>query len=216
MASELQWVHQFCLTCDQQTDGATYCSESCRLADYEDATQFSPPTSGPGSPSWAPTGISTYPWTMGAPSARSRQLFSLTPNYDFAHASQPSASSSSSRPAALASAASTSLLSLPPTTATTSATTTTSVTYQHVLSPSSSHSSLSSMRSSTSSTSGALGALSAFANGTTATATSSQSSYSSAAGNGDLSQRVRSELRKYASSLEQGRLQRQLQRRRSC
>ncbi|EPE06248.1 hypothetical protein F503_02376 [Ophiostoma piceae UAMH 11346] len=213
MASELQWVHQYCLTCDQQTDGATYCSESCRLADYEEATQFAPPTSGPGSPSWAPTGISTYPWTMGAPSARSRQLFSLTPNYDFAHPPQPS---SSARPAALASAASTSLLSLPPTTATTTATTTTSVTYQHVLSPSSSHSSLSSMRSSASSTSGALGALSAFANGTTATSTGSQSSYSSAAANGDLSQRVRSELRKYASSLEQGRLQRQLQRRRSC
>ncbi|KAK3366449.1 hypothetical protein B0H63DRAFT_405486 [Podospora didyma] len=29
------WAHQFCLACDKQTDGTTYCSESCRLADYE-------------------------------------------------------------------------------------------------------------------------------------------------------------------------------------
>lgn len=34
MAFDL-WTHQFCLGCDKQTDGATYCSESCRLADFE-------------------------------------------------------------------------------------------------------------------------------------------------------------------------------------
>lgn len=202
MASELQWVHQYCLTCDQQTDGATYCSESCRLADYEEATQFSPPTSGPGSPSWAPTGISTYPWSMGAPSARSRQLFTLTPNYDFQSQQSQSASTSKPQP--------TSSLSLPPTTATTT------VTYHHVLSPSSSQTSLSSMRSSTSSTSGALGALSAFAHGSASQSLSSSSSTAATSTSSDLSQRVRSELRKYASSLEQGRHQRQPQRRTSC
>lgn len=36
MAFEIQWDHQFCLACDRQTDGATYCSESCRLADLRE------------------------------------------------------------------------------------------------------------------------------------------------------------------------------------
>lgn len=50
MAFDL-WTHQFCLACDKQTDGATYCSESCRLADFEktcstpSSTASSPPTS---------------------------------------------------------------------------------------------------------------------------------------------------------------------------
>lgn len=238
MANDLMWDHHFCLTCDKQTDGPAYCSESCRLADYEGATSFAPP-SGPGSPSWVPSGSSTYKWAMGAPSARSRQLFSLSPAYDFGNA-QPyyygaaaaaSGSNSSStynynytRQPALSSPSSTTStprhFSLPPTTAATTATTAT--TYHHVLSPSSSHSSLSSMRSGMSSTTGggsnALGALSAFAaTGASASSTSSHTSYgSSAASNSnDLSEKVRSELRKYASSLEQGKLQRQLQRRRS-
>ncbi|CAK7204399.1 hypothetical protein SEUCBS139899_007155 [Sporothrix eucalyptigena] len=247
MANDLMWDHHFCLTCDKQTDGPAYCSESCRLADYEGATSFAPP-SGPGSPSWVPSGSSTYRWAMGAaPSARNRQLFSLSPAYDFGNAQPyygPSSSSSSSGPynytrqpapptaispssssshynrhSHIYTSASASMLSLPPTTSSTTATT--SVTYHHVLSPSSSHSSLSSMRSGMSSTGGALGALSAFANGTSSSNASShagsQTTYGSAASNSsDLSEKVRSELRKYASSLEQGKLQRQLQRRRSC
>ncbi|CAK7209204.1 hypothetical protein SBRCBS47491_000364 [Sporothrix bragantina] len=246
MANDLMWDHHFCLTCDKQTDGPAYCSESCRLADYEGATSYAPP-SGPGSPSWAPSGSSTYRWAMGAaPSARSRQLFSLSPAYDFGNAQpyygptsncsagpynytrqpapqtaiSPSSSSShyNARHSNIYSSASASMLSLPPTTSSTTATT--SVTYHHVLSPSSSHSSLSSMQSGTSSTAGgAMGALSAFANGTTSgtgSHASSQTTYGSAASNSsDLSEKVRSELRKYASSLEQGKLQRQLQRRRS-
>lgn len=234
MANDLMWDHHFCLTCDKQTDGPAYCSESCRLADYEGATSFAPP-SGPGSPSWVPSGSSTYKWAMGAPSARSRQLFSLSPAYDFGNAQPyygptPGYQSNSSStynytrqpapPTMLFPSSSSRHVSLPPTTAATTATTAT--TYHHVLSPSSSHSSLSSMRSGMSSTgggSGALGALGAFANnGTPAGTTTSQTSYgSSAASNSsDLSEKVRNELRKYASSLEQGKLQRQLQRRRSC
>ncbi|KAL1901461.1 hypothetical protein Sste5346_001867 [Sporothrix stenoceras] len=227
MANDLMWDHHFCLTCDKQTDGPAYCSESCRLADYEGATSFAPP-SGPGSPSWVPSGSSTYKWAMGAPSARSRQLFSLTPAYDFGNAQPyygPSSNSSSTynytrqpAPPTMTSPSSSSRhFSLPPTTAATTATTAT--TYHHVLSPSSSHSSLSSMRSGMSSTTGsnALGALSAFANGSSSSSSSQTSYGSSAASNSsDLSEKVRSELRKYASSLEQGKLQRQLQRRRSC
>ncbi|RDA92230.1 hypothetical protein CP533_5708 [Ophiocordyceps camponoti-saundersi (nom. inval.)] len=39
MALDL-WTHQFCLACDKQvhSDGAAYCSESCRLADHETTT----------------------------------------------------------------------------------------------------------------------------------------------------------------------------------
>ncbi|KLU91180.1 hypothetical protein MAPG_09703 [Magnaporthiopsis poae ATCC 64411] len=53
MALDIQWDHQFCLACDKQTDGATYCSESCRLADYEKTSSAassgasSPALSGP-------------------------------------------------------------------------------------------------------------------------------------------------------------------------
>ncbi|OAA68787.1 hypothetical protein SPI_00982 [Niveomyces insectorum RCEF 264] len=254
MASDLQWDHHFCLTCDKQTDGAAYCSESCRLADYEE-TAASALSSDPSSPSWAPSSTAAYPWTAGAaPSSHGRHLFSLSPAYDFSHAqpygstptyyhgggsgsssgSQPFfhhhhhhhhhphhlySSSGSRRSAAAAtsllySSASTSTLALPPTTA---ATATTAATFQHVLSPSSSHSSLSSLQSSNSS-GGALGALSAFASGGSNSSSgtgTTQAGYGSSTG-GDLANRARNELRKYASSLEQGRLQRNLQRRRSC
>ncbi|ERS96300.1 uncharacterized protein SPSK_01957 [Sporothrix schenckii 1099-18] len=231
MANDLMWDHHFCLTCDKQTDGPAYCSESCRLADYEGATSFAPP-SGPGSPSWVPSGSSTYKWAMGAPTPRSRQLFSLSPAYDFGNAQPYYGAASSStysynytrQPAPPTTAVSSPrhVSSLPPTT--TAATATTATTYHHVLSPSSSHSSLSSMRSGMSSAGGpnalVLGAGGAFANNGTGTmsSTSSQTSYgsSTASNSSDLSERVRSELRKYASSLEQGKLQRQLQRRRSC
>lgn len=233
MASDLQWDHHFCLTCDKQTDGATYCSESCRLADYEEASSFSLPSSGPNSPTWAPSGISTYPWINGATSSYNRKLFSLSPAYDFSNA-QPYGSTphysqnyniyqsrqqhssglrrSVPTAASMYSSASTSTLSLPPTSSTSTATTN-SVTYQHALSPSSSHSSLSSMRSGMSA-GGAIGALAAFANGSSGNLY--QPSYGSPSTSVDLSEKVRSELRKYASSLEQGKLQRNLQRRRSC
>jgi hypothetical protein len=39
------WDHHFCLTCDTQTDGSTYCSEPCRLADFETSTAPSTPSS---------------------------------------------------------------------------------------------------------------------------------------------------------------------------
>lgn len=70
------WTHQFCLTCDKQTDGATYCSESCRLADYE---KTSAPSSGPSSP--ALMGPS-YLWTFPKPMTTSTKFY-LSPAYDF-------------------------------------------------------------------------------------------------------------------------------------
>ncbi|EFW98554.1 hypothetical protein CMQ_4406 [Grosmannia clavigera kw1407] len=220
MASELQWVPHFCLTCDKQTDGATYCSESCRLADFEETSSFSS-YSNSNSPTWAAP-ATTYPWSS---SSTSRKAFHLTPAYDFSnpqpygttpghyhyphnYSNQYTTPRRSAAPtSALYSSASTSVL--PPTTSAT-ATATTSVTYRHVLSPSSSHSSLSSMRSNLSS-GGAMGALTAFASGGVV---NTHNAFGTSAGSnsGDLSDRARSELRKYASSLEQGKLQR----RRSC
>ena len=71
----LDWTHQFCLACDRQTDGATYCSESCRLADYEKTSTSS---TGPSSPTF--TGPS-FDWTLPNPTV-GRPL-RLTPAYDF-------------------------------------------------------------------------------------------------------------------------------------
>ncbi|TPX11045.1 uncharacterized protein E0L32_008082 [Thyridium curvatum] len=79
MSFDLEWDHQFCLACDKQTDGATYCSESCRLADYEKTSGSS---SGASSP--ALSGPS-YPW------AASNSKFRLTPAYDFTNAQPYSA-----------------------------------------------------------------------------------------------------------------------------
>lgn len=71
------WTHSFCLACDKQvqTDGAAYCSESCRLADFE---KTSTPSSQASSPGFTPT---TYPW-----STTSSSKFTLSPAYDFANA----------------------------------------------------------------------------------------------------------------------------------
>ncbi|KAK4228467.1 hypothetical protein QBC38DRAFT_474912 [Podospora fimiseda] len=57
------WDNQFCLGCDKQTEGSTYCSESCRIADYE---KTSPP-----SPNF---------------SNMSQQKFYLNPVYEFSNA----------------------------------------------------------------------------------------------------------------------------------
>ncbi|KAK3304271.1 uncharacterized protein B0T15DRAFT_234661 [Chaetomium strumarium] len=76
----LDWTHQFCLGCDKQTDGATYCSESCRLADYE-KTSPSTPSSAASSPA-----LSSPPldWTLPRPSsATSNRRFYLSPAYEF-------------------------------------------------------------------------------------------------------------------------------------
>ncbi|KAJ2893860.1 uncharacterized protein MKZ38_008147 [Zalerion maritima] len=68
------WDHQYCLACDRQTDGAVYCSESCKLADYE---KTSAPSSGGSSPT---LGFQPASWTT-AP--RQQSKFYLSPAYDF-------------------------------------------------------------------------------------------------------------------------------------
>jgi len=80
MAFDL-WTHQFCLACDKQTDGATYCSESCRLADFEKTC--STPSSSASSPGFAPP---SYPWTMPTQKRSTQQKFYISPAYDFSTA----------------------------------------------------------------------------------------------------------------------------------
>ncbi|KAJ9141962.1 hypothetical protein NKR23_g7517 [Pleurostoma richardsiae] len=121
MASE--WAHSFCLTCDKQTDGTTYCSESCRLADYESTASTS--SSGPSSP--AMSGPS-YPWSFSKPATTSTKFY-LSPAYDFSNAQPYGSSNKSSTPRRESSPLTPSA---------------------RLLSPSSSHSSLCSMRSSSS------------------------------------------------------------------
>ncbi|KAM7190532.1 hypothetical protein V8F33_009431 [Rhypophila sp. PSN 637] len=71
------WTHQFCLACDKQTDGATYCSESCRLADFEKTS--STPSSGSSSPAFSSP---AYDWTFSKPTTTSPKFY-LSPAYDF-------------------------------------------------------------------------------------------------------------------------------------
>lgn len=83
MALDL-WTHQFCLACDKQvqSDGAAYCSESCRLADHEWTSTPSSQASSPGisSPS------NGYPWstpTTASTTPSTRHGFQLPPAFDF-------------------------------------------------------------------------------------------------------------------------------------
>ncbi|KAF2872375.1 hypothetical protein BDV95DRAFT_491639, partial [Massariosphaeria phaeospora] len=43
MASQMEWSHDFCLSCDRQiAEGGAYCSQACRLADLEKAGSTEP------------------------------------------------------------------------------------------------------------------------------------------------------------------------------
>ncbi|KAI1761705.1 hypothetical protein GGR53DRAFT_460006 [Hypoxylon sp. FL1150] len=77
MSSQLSWEPEYCLACDRQTDGATYCSESCRLSDFEKTSSSNTTASSPGA-----AGSSSYHWTTPRPQAK----FYLPPAYDFSNA----------------------------------------------------------------------------------------------------------------------------------
>ncbi|KAI1093817.1 hypothetical protein F5B19DRAFT_105665 [Rostrohypoxylon terebratum] len=78
MSSDLSWEPEYCLACDRQTDGATYCSESCRLSDFEKTSSAaSTPVTTPGLSS-----PSSYNWTAPRPHGK----FFLPPAYDFSNA----------------------------------------------------------------------------------------------------------------------------------
>lgn len=75
------WSHEFCLACDKQveSDGAAYCSESCRLTELE---RTSTPSSQASSPGLTPP---SYPWATQTRQP-SPTKFHLSPAYDFSNA----------------------------------------------------------------------------------------------------------------------------------
>lgn len=124
MSFDMEWSPNFCLACDRQTEGNVYCSEACRLAEFEQASSNAGSTaSSPVSPR-APVS-----W----PTTRPSNGFYMEPAYNFSKA-QPYGTSS--RPSTLQS-------SRPQSSPTTYS--------KLVLTPSSSQSSLFSMQSTTSS-----------------------------------------------------------------
>jgi hypothetical protein len=76
MTIDMDWSHSFCLACDRQTDGNVYCSEACRLAEYETASNpgstASSPTSPRGQVSW--------------PAKKTSNGFFMEPAYNFNNA----------------------------------------------------------------------------------------------------------------------------------
>jgi hypothetical protein len=87
MSFDMDWSPDFCLACDRQTDGKVYCSEACRLAEYEKSSTND--NSAPSSPS-SPNGPISW-------SSRSNGFY-MEPAYNFTNA-QPygTTPSSSSR-----------------------------------------------------------------------------------------------------------------------
>jgi hypothetical protein len=72
----MDWSPAFCLACDRQTDGHVYCSEACRLAEYE-------PSSNPGSTASSPTSPrGSAAW----PTRQSNKGFYMEPAYNFQQA----------------------------------------------------------------------------------------------------------------------------------
>ena len=127
---ELNWVPDYCLACDKQTECETYCSQSCRLADLEKSSNWSG---------------SVSPNTPACTSSDSNRGsgFYLSPAFNFAayKTSQATPDWPASDPSAS------------PQTSYFSAGSTSQNTVQRTLSPSSSRSSLNSTSSSSSSTS---------------------------------------------------------------
>jgi len=127
----MDWSPDFCLACDRQTDGNVYCSEACRLAEYEKAS------SGAGSVASSPTSLrGSVSWPSTRPSNNG---FYMEPAYNFSKA-QPYGTTPSPRTTNFYQ------LSRPQSSPTTFSS-------NPVLTPSSSQSSLFSMRSTSSSSS---------------------------------------------------------------
>jgi hypothetical protein len=131
MSFDMDWSPDFCLACDKQTDGNVYCSEACRLAEYEKAASG---TGSAASSPISPRGLGSWPATRSAHNG-----FYMEPAYNFSKA-QPYGTTPSPRTADFFQ------LARPRSSPT-------SFSSRAVLTPSSSQSSLFSMQSSTSSTS---------------------------------------------------------------
>jgi hypothetical protein len=91
MSFDSDWSPDFCLACDKQTDGNVYCSEACRLAEYEKSESDAGSTA---SSLASPQGLS---WP---PSKPSNNGFYMEPAYNFSKA-QPYGTTPSARPSHL-------------------------------------------------------------------------------------------------------------------
>lgn len=92
MAAE--WSHDFCLTCDKQIEHGAYCSQACRLADLDKASDYTTAASSYASSTGSSSSgfyFDTYKTSTSAPS--SPNLYSpKQPSY-FSHSASPSTSS---------------------------------------------------------------------------------------------------------------------------
>jgi hypothetical protein len=70
-----EWAPDFCLRCDVQTDGRVYCSQACRLNDFDTSSYFS---SQPSSPS-----DSRHTTSFTTQQSNSTNGFFLPPAFDF-------------------------------------------------------------------------------------------------------------------------------------
>lgn len=81
MASQMEWSHEFCLSCDRQiAEGGTYCSQACRLADLEKAGSME---------SQAPSNLSS---SASSTTSSSSHGFYLPPAVNFTALKAPSTS----------------------------------------------------------------------------------------------------------------------------
>ena len=72
MATELTWSLDYCLACDKQTQGGTYCSQTCRLADLETSSR-----------TWSGSTLPTT-YTPSSENTTRGSGFYLSPAIDFA------------------------------------------------------------------------------------------------------------------------------------
>lgn len=94
MTIDMDWSPAFCLACDRQTDGNVYCSEACRLAEYEVASNpgstASSPTSPRGPVSWSTKKPSNGFFMEPAYNFSNAQPYGTTPSPRASHFYQPS------------------------------------------------------------------------------------------------------------------------------
>ncbi|KAI9643782.1 hypothetical protein NHQ30_007131 [Ciborinia camelliae] len=122
MSFDMEWSPDFCLACDRQTDGSVYCSEACRLAEYEKASSNdNSASSSPSSPrgaSWSSKSNGFY--MEPAYNFSNAQPYGTTPSSQTSYFYQPSRSSSVAKPTLTPSSSQSSLFSMQSTTSSTS------------------------------------------------------------------------------------------------
>jgi hypothetical protein len=76
MTIDMDWSPAFCLACDRQTDGNVYCSEACRLAEYDASSNAGSTAASPTSPRGP----------ISLPAKQSSNGFFMEPAYNFSRA----------------------------------------------------------------------------------------------------------------------------------